>query len=173
MTASPEQISCHESGPLRPRPLDGPVLFLATGLGLGLLPLAPGTWGSLLGLPLSWILAHLAPLTSALALSLAALMAIYICDRAQAVLDQTDSPRIVLDETVGMAVALAGIPFTAQSCLTAFVLFRVLDIWKPFPIRQMEKKLRGGFGVVADDVLAGVMANLAWRVGAYLVSHVR
>ncbi|UCD78704.1 MAG: phosphatidylglycerophosphatase A [Desulfobacterales bacterium] len=140
------------------------VVFLATGFYIGNIPYAPGTLGSLVGLPICFILAGLKlPQATAGALLLI-FFAIWIANSAERVLDRTDPGCIVIDEVAGMVVTLIGLPFNLTTAVFGFFCFRILDILKPFPIRLMDKKLSGGLGVVADDVAAGILANLLIRV---------
>jgi len=142
------------------------ITFLATGAYVGYLPIAPGTFGSLLAVPLLWGLgrARPAPLTLATALVLFAALAMVICQRAGAEYADPDSGTIVLDEVCGMLVAGAWIVPTALSLALVFLLFRVFDVWKPFPARWIDRHLRNGVGVVGDDLVAGLYANLLVRV---------
>ncbi len=84
-------------------------------------------------------------------------------------LGNKDPSQIVIDEVVGMAVALVGAPIELSLIIVAFLFFRFFDIWKPFPIKQIDRSFPGGWGIVLDDVAAGVMANLAWRLWNYIV----
>ncbi|MEE9280727.1 MAG: phosphatidylglycerophosphatase A [Myxococcota bacterium] len=143
------------------------ILFAATGGGAGYLPLAKGTAGSVVGLGLY---AAAAPLPTGLFLLLAtgvAASAVWIAGRAEQLLGRKDDSRIVIDEVAGMLVSLALLPARIDVAVVAFVLFRLFDIWKPPPARRAER-LGGGVGVVMDDVVAGLYANLAgqllWRV---------
>lgn len=142
------------------------ITFLATGAYVGLIPIAPGTFGSLLALPLLVAVArlHLAPAAIVLAIGLIAIVAMVICDRAGAHYADPDSSRIVLDEVCGMLVAGAFIDVTPWKLLVAFLLFRAFDIVKPFPARYLDRHVRNGVGVVADDLVAGLYANLVARV---------
>ena len=142
---------------------DRAVVFLATGFTVGNIPFAPGTWGSLLGLPLWLGMAQLE--TGAAVVCLLAVIgtAVWVADRAERVLGQKDAQCIVVDEMAGMLVGLAGVPVSAVNCLCAFAVFRLLDIAKPFPARRIEQRLPGGWGVVLDDVAAGIYCNLLMR----------
>ena len=142
-------------------------LFLATLGGVGYLPLAPGTWGSLAALPLWWVLRHLGATGYLLAWLGVFLVSLWAAGSAWTILGKTDHPAIVLDEAVGMLVALAGAPPRWQWVFLGFVLFRAFDILKPFPIKYLEG-LPGGLGVVMDDVAAGVMAWVVLRVALWL-----
>ena len=142
---------------------DRAVVFLATGFYAGKLPHAPGTFGSLIGLAAAFALAAV-PLWLALFCALAfVFFATWIAHGAEVILQQQDPGCIVIDEIAGMVVTLVGMPFSLKTALLGFALFRFFDILKPPPIRTVEKRLGGGIGVVADDVVAGIMANLLIR----------
>ena len=143
------------------------VLFVATGAGSGYSPLASGTAGSLVGLALWVPLLRLpAPGYAAAALAVCGL-GVWAAQRAEALFGHKDDGRITIDEVAGMLLALAFLPARADVAVVGFLLFRVFDIWKPPPARAAER-LGGGLGVMADDVVAAVYANLAgqllWRV---------
>ena len=140
------------------------VLFLATGFFTGTVPFAPGTFGSLIGLPLFFFLSHLNILRSFAWVLLFVIFSVWIASAAEKILNEEDSPRIVIDEIAGMTVVFLGLPFNMITAGAGFLIFRIFDIWKPFPIRMLERKVRGGFGIVLDDVLAGVYANLILRL---------
>jgi phosphatidylglycerophosphatase A len=145
------------------------LLFLASGLFMGLIPFAPGTFGSLLGIPFHWLLSHLPICLGICSLGFVILISVWISGRAELLLGNTDPSQIVIDEVVGMAVTLAGAPFELSLIIIAFLLFRFFDIWKPFPIKYIDRSFPGGWGIVLDDVAAGIMANLAWRLWNYIV----
>jgi phosphatidylglycerophosphatase A len=134
---------------------------LATVGGIGRVPLAPGTAGSLVGLVLSLPLLSLGwPLHLAAALLLAAI-AVIVAGRAAGELGHPDPPSVVIDEVVGMCVAALALPLRAYDLCAVFLLFRLFDVVKPAPIPRLER-LPGGFGVVADDVAAGLLARATW-----------
>jgi phosphatidylglycerophosphatase A len=140
------------------------VLFLATGCFTGYIRWAPGTFGSLLGLPLCWVLSGLS-LKLALPLTLIfMLVAIVLSQAAEKILDQKDPGCIVIDEIAGLLVTFIGLPFTFSTALAGFCVFRAMDITKPFPIRVIESNLPGGSGVVIDDVAAGIYSNIVVRI---------
>ncbi len=143
---------------------DRTALFLATGAMVGRIPWAPGTWGSLWGFavylairPLLW------PYQLAALLALVAL-AVFSSQRACELLGDEDPSQVVIDEIAGMSIGLAGISGGGIPLVAAFFLFRFFDIFKPFPVRQLERVRPTGLGVVMDDVAAGVMCNLSWRI---------
>ena len=140
------------------------VMFLATGFYIGNIPFAPGTFGSLIGLPLGFALAGISLAPAVLCTLLFIFFAVYIADVAEKLLQRNDPGCIVIDEIAGMLVALVGLPFNPITVVIGFIIFRILDILKPFPIRDLDKRVPGGLGVVADDVAAGIITNLLLRV---------
>jgi len=135
-----------------------PIHFLAAGLGSGLAPRAPGTFGSLAALPLWWPLHFLSAPLYWLCIAAAFAFGVYICGRTARDLRTHDHSAIVWDEFVGLWIALAWIPVQWAWVAAAFVLFRLFDIWKPWPIRWCDRHVHGGFGIMLDDVLAGALA---------------
>ncbi len=136
--------------------------LIATGLGLGYLPKAPGTWGSLGALGLYLVLAPRLSLGEELFLGLVfILLGVWAAERRAAWRGVKDPQEVVIDEIAGQWLALmgAGLSFWV---LPAFFLFRLFDILKPLPVRQAER-LPGGWGIMADDLVAGVLANLVWQ----------
>ena len=136
------------------------ILFLATWFGAGKLPFMPGTWGSLAALPLWWLLQPLSPLSYGLAVVLLGAAGIYLSSRAETCLQQADAPVIVIDEVVGQLICLAPCPVDWFAVGLGVVLFRLFDIFKPFPIGAINARLGGGLGIVLDDVVAGLYAGL-------------
>lgn len=149
---------------------DRVVLFLATGFGVGCIPLAPGTFGSILGLPLGFLLAGMAIPVAIAAVAVFIVGAVWIANEAEKQLKQSDPGIIVIDEIAGMAVALIGLPVDLTIALIGFVIFRILDILKPFPIRFLDQHLNGGWGVVLDDVAAGIITNMVLRIAIYFLA---
>ncbi len=144
-------------------------LCLATGFFVGRVPFAPGTFGSLLALPLCAVLARLDIGAAFIGLAAFLAAAIWAAGRAEILLGRKDAPEVVVDEVAGMLIALAGLPFTVFNAAAGFAVFRVMDILKPFPAGRIDAKMRGGVGIVLDDVVAGVYANLLLRLAAALV----
>lgn len=137
---------------------------LATGLYLGKARYAPGTFGTVLGLPLAWALYQGGPLFY-MAGTLAAIFgAVVVSELHERRTKSHDPKEIVIDEIVGYAVAFLWLPLTWQSFAAAFVLFRFFDILKPGPIRMIDRKLEGGFGTVMDDVAAGLATNVILQI---------
>jgi phosphatidylglycerophosphatase A len=135
--------------------------WLAFGFGSGLLPKAPGSWGTLIGIPFFLLLAPL-PLAGYLLATLALFgVGVWACGKAGRELGVHDHPAIVWDEVVGYLVTMTAIPADWQWLLAGFLLFRLFDILKPWPVRWLDRKVAGGVGVMVDDVAAGLMA---WAV---------
>jgi phosphatidylglycerophosphatase A len=141
------------------------ITFLATGAYVGRIPVAPGTFGSALAIPLLVALPRLRLPGLALVALLAAFVALamLVCHQAGALFANADSGRIVLDEICGMLVAGAWIEPTPAALVWIFLLFRLFDIVKPFPARAIDRRMKNGIGVVADDLVAGLYANLIVR----------
>lgn len=148
-----------------------PVHFLAFGAGAGLVPWAPGTVGSLWGVLIAWLTAQWSlPAQCLLALSLV-LAGFWICGVSADRLGEHDHPGIVWDEIAGCYITLlvaGGQPFWLAA---GFLAFRLFDIWKPWPIRDLDHRLRGGAGIMLDDVLAGafgaaLLVIVQWSVSA-------
>lgn len=137
---------------------------LATGFGAGYSPFAPGTAGSAVGLLLYWPLARLAAAELAIAIAAAFLVGVLAASDVARRTGREDPGIVVVDEIVGMWVSLALLPLTLATALAGFVAFRAMDVIKPYPARELEGLPRG-WGIMADDLMAGVYANLLLRVG--------
>ena len=140
-----------------------PAHFIALGFGSGLAPRAPGTFGTLAALALYWILAQaLAPLAIALAAVPLFFVGVWACGVTGRDLGSADHGAMVWDEIVAFLPLAAASSGSLRLQALAFVLFRLFDVWKPFPIRALERRVKGGLGVMADDVLAAFYAYLAF-----------
>ncbi|NLA75127.1 MAG: phosphatidylglycerophosphatase A [Deltaproteobacteria bacterium] len=140
------------------------ILFFATWFFTGLIPFAPGTWGSLAALPFA-VLAYNHGLTvSCLSMVLIILVSIPVSESAASIMGLKDPPSVVIDEAAGVFVTLFLIPVSWTNIITGLILFRIFDIFKPFPAGLIDKKVRGGAGIVLDDIVAGIYANLGLRV---------
>jgi len=139
------------------------VMFLATGCFIGNISFAPGTFGSILGLPLCFLLSKIDLLVAVLLTVIFVFFAIWIAQGAEKIVNKEDPGCIVIDEIAGILVTFTGLPFNIISIAFGFLIFRALDIWKPYPIRYMERNLSGGTGIVMDDVAAGICSNLLLR----------
>ena len=134
------------------------ITVLATGCYVGYTPRAPGTAGSLLGLGMIWVLADSSGLPYILLTVLLLMIGIWVSGRAERYFGH-DGSQIVIDEIIGILVTFIWIPVNGQTLIIGFILFRIMDIVKPFPANRAQK-LPGGIGVVADDVIAAVYAHL-------------
>lgn len=145
----------------------------ATWFGAGLLRPAPGTWGSVAAIPFAFVIVHF---FGAPALALAALAAfalgIWAAERYCAAAGTEDASEIVIDEVAAMWLVLAALPLSTVNWLAGFVLFQIYDIWKPWPIRNVERRYKGGFGVMVDDMIAAIYAILAFVFFDILVTAI-
>ena len=138
--------------------LTDPVNFLAFGLGTGLAPVAPGTVGSLLGVVLAWLLLDVGIWEQVgIAAGLCA-AGVWLCGESARRIGVHDHGGIVWDEICGMYVTLLAAPVTAGGWIVAFLAFRAFDIVKPWPIRDLDHRLRGGVGIMLDDLVAALYA---------------
>ena len=149
------------------RPLVG--LAIATVFGIGYAPIAPGTFGSAAGLILWWLL------PASPAVQAAAIVAIFIAGSwggsvAERHFGRADPGQVVIDEVMGMLITLWLNPVGWVGALAGFFLFRVFDVIKPYPANRLEQ-LHGGIGVMADDGMAAIYANLALRAALYLLGN--
>jgi phosphatidylglycerophosphatase A len=126
---------------------------------IGYIPFAPGTFGSLAGLIL-FALFRPSSVYLVVIISAGFLSGVYASTVAEQLLNEKDSGKIVIDEAVGILVSFLFLPPAMAYLVAAFLLFRAFDIIKPFPIRHIEKKLHAGIGVMADDIIAGMYANI-------------
>jgi phosphatidylglycerophosphatase A len=143
---------------------DRAATVIATAFGVGYSPIAPGTAGSLVGLALFWPLQLSTPRIQLLVTVVAYFVGVAASTRLAHRLGGKDPGAAVVDEVVGMWLSLLFLPFTPATAAAAFVLFRILDVFKPYPARQLEA-LPGGWGIMTDDVMAGIYANLLLRAG--------
>jgi phosphatidylglycerophosphatase A len=139
---------------------DFAVKVLASGFGLGFLPKAPGTFGTLLGIPFAYFLHYRGAFPYMLVTVLFSFFAVIISEMAGPLFGEPDSPKIVIDEVAGFLVTMTWLPMTWQSLLIGFILFRIFDAVKPGPIGYLDRKVKGGLGVVIDDLAAGIAANI-------------
>jgi phosphatidylglycerophosphatase A len=140
------------------------VLLLATGFFVGYVPVAPGTFGTLIGLPLCYLLSGIQIGLSVILVALFIGLSITLASAAEKILSQKDAAQIVIDEIAGLLVTFVGLPFNLQTAVLGFIIFRVFDILKPVPIGWLDTRVSGGSGIVVDDVVAGIYANLVLRV---------
>lgn len=154
---------------LKNQVFQNPLMFLAFGFGSGLLPFAPGTWGTLVALPLYFLLAHLSKGAYIIVVLLLFAAGIYICQKASDKLGVHDHSGIVWDEISGFLLTLWMIPSGIKWLILAFILFRLFDILKPQPIAYCDANIQGGFGIMFDDFLAGFFAFIVIQVTAWSI----
>jgi phosphatidylglycerophosphatase A len=143
------------------------VMFLATGGNVGRIPIVPGTFGSLVGIPFAYLFSFMSLPAALSANVLLMLLAVWAAQGAERELGAKDPGAIVIDEISGFCFTMLAIPFTLMTCCAGFILFRILDIIKPPPARQIDRRLKGGWGVVMDDVVAGIMGNILLRLALH------
>ncbi len=149
------------------------VHFFATGFYCGLVPAMPGTVGTVAAIPLFLVVSRFFSLSGYIVFVVGfILFSIWISGKAEAQAGRKDPREIVIDEMAGFLVAMTALPPGVIYIVAGFVLFRLFDIVKPFPIGMIDKKLKGGKGIVLDDVVAGIYANIAVQVGSRLISSV-
>lgn len=149
--------------------LTNPVHCLAFGFGSGLAPKAPGTFGTLAAIPFFLMLAMLPTWLYVFDVLVAFILGVYLCGKTADDLGVHDHPGIVWDEFVGFWIAMFMAPAGWLWIVIGFVLFRLFDIWKPWPIKYLDQKVAGGFGIMIDDVLAGVYAFIVMQTMAYFL----
>ena len=140
------------------------IMFLATGFYSGRLPKAPGTWGSLVALPIHFLLLKLSFNAYLISLGILFLLAISTAGSAEKILDTKDPGCIVIDEIIGMLIALFALPATPVVFVLGFILFRIFDIFKPFPVSWLDTHLNGGVGIVMDDIMAGLYSYICLKI---------
>jgi phosphatidylglycerophosphatase A len=140
------------------------ILLLATGFGVGYSPIAPGTLGTLVAILIYYFLSEISPPLYEITLIGFFFLSVWVSENAERFFRKKDDQRIVIDEIIGFLTTMLWVPKTIRFVIIGFFLFRFFDILKPFPIRRLEKGFKGGFGVVLDDVVAGVYANIVLRL---------
>lgn len=150
------------------------IMMIATGCGAGNLPKAPGTWGSLAAF-LPWLFLRDLSLPSYLVvLALVFVIGFLAAGSAEKILDRADAGPIVIDEILGMFITLILAPAHPLAWLLGFILFRIFDILKPFPVSWFDQRIHGGIGIMMDDVVAGIYAcgclQLLWRIAGPALS---
>jgi len=146
-----------------------PVWFIAFGFGSGLMPIAPGTWGTLAAIPVYCLMMSLSPIVYLSLTALLFILGVWVSEKVSAELGEHDFSGIVWDEVVGFLLTMTCAPAGWKWMLAGFILFRIFDILKPWPISLADKRVKGGFGIMLDDVLAAVPAwlilqGIAWGV---------
>jgi phosphatidylglycerophosphatase A len=146
-----------------------PFHYLSCGLGSGLLPRMPGTWGSLIAIPFFYVLNKLPLWQYGLVLLITFAIGVALCGYSEKAFHKKDHSSIVWDEMVGMWITLCHAPFRLDVLIIGFILFRVLDITKPWPINWLQKHLPGGWGVMADDAAAAIIAFALLQGWIYII----
>lgn len=147
--------------------LKNPIHFLALGFGTGLAPKAPGTFGTLAALPLYFLMMNLSWPVFLAVTAIVTIAGFWICDVAAKDMEVHDHGAIVWDEVAGMLITMIAAPVGLLPLVIGFVLFRFFDIVKPWPIKLLDRHVKGGFGIMIDDVLAGVFAAISLQAIHY------
>jgi phosphatidylglycerophosphatase A len=156
----------------RPRsalPLAHPAMLIATGFGIGLIPVAPGTWASLAALPVSWAIRGEFGIVAVLVAAAICFAAGWWSSARVAIASGIFDPGfVVIDEIAAQLLILAAVPLDWRWYAAAFALFRLFDIWKPFPVNWLDRTVKGGLGIILDDIAAAlyVLLLLAISEGA-------
>lgn len=145
-------------------------LLLASNFGLGYAPVASGTFGTLAGIPLFYLMAGLSPAAYTLVWLLLLMLSFWIAAQAGRYYRVVDDGRIVIDELLGYLTTVAWLPFSWTAAGLGFLLFRLFDITKPPPANWLDRRLKNGVGVVLDDVAAGIYAALVLRLLLWIMS---
>lgn len=148
--------------------LTNPVHFLAFGFGSGLAPFAPGTFGTLAAIPLYLLMTSLSPPLYLLIVAIVSIVGVWICGKSSEILGVHDHSGIVWDEFAGYFITMIAAPAGWIWIIIGFILFRLFDIWKPWPISVLDKQVHGGFGIMIDDILAGVFALICLQLIYFL-----
>ena len=131
-------------------------MFISTGCYSGYLPIAPGTWGSLVGLVLFFLLHNLSTPVYLAVTAAIFLIGIFAAGETEKIMDRKDPGLVVIDEIAGMLVTMIAAPAAPMIMILGFILFRIFDILKPFPIRLIDQRIHGGLGIMLDDIVAGL-----------------
>lgn len=149
--------------------LRNPIHLLAFGLGSGCAPKAPGTFGTLAAIPFWWLLLQDVPLVPYICVLIAGFaFGVYLCEQTSKDLGVHDHGGIVWDEWIGLWITYLALPNGIEWIIIGFALFRLFDIIKPWPIKWLDEKVHGGFGIMIDDVLAGIFALACVQILAYI-----
>ena len=153
--------------------LSHPAHLVAFGFGAGLVPVAPGTWGTLLALPIYWLVSpRLEPVEFLLMLAVLFALGVWACEVTGRVIGAADHGGMVWDETVAFLLVLFFVPATLPWQAAAFLLFRLFDILKPPPIRYYERTFKNGFGVMLDDLIAAAYTLLVLAIAKTIIDGV-
>ena len=139
-------------------------MLIATGCYSGYLPKAPGTWGSIVGLFIFSLLHTLNISTYLIILAGLFLVGTFAAGEAEKIMDHKDPGLVVIDEIVGMLITMIAVPVTPLTMALGFILFRIFDIAKPFPVGLIDQRFHGGLGIMLDDVMAGIYSLVILQV---------
>ncbi len=157
-------MASHENPKIEPTLLKDPFHCLSLGFGTGLALKAPGTFGTLIGIPLFLLMKPLSIVVYCLVSVSLFIFGIWLCERTANELGVHDHPGIVWDEVVGYLVTMTIAPTGWVWVLIGFILFRIFDIWKPWPIGLVDQRVTGGFGIMLDDLIAGIFALISMQI---------
>ncbi len=143
--------------------------FIAFGFGTGAIPIAPGTFGTLIAIPLYLFLTSYSQTTYIAMTAAITFFSIWLCEKVSRETESHDHQGMCIDEIVGYLVTMIHAPYGWQWMLLGFILFRIFDIWKPWPIRQLDQQVKGGLGMILDDVAAGVYSLLIIQLVAWII----
>jgi len=146
-----------------------PSHFVAFGFGSGTMPFAPGTFGTLMAIPFYLVLSLLPNFYYFIVLLFIIAGSMWLCDKVSQEIKIHDHPGMCIDEFIGLFVALYGAPRGLWPIILGVLLFRLFDIWKPWPINVLDKKVKGGFGMIIDDVVAGIFSLIILHLVYWLV----
>ena len=163
------ELELGSDGGIKPTPFKRPMQFFAFGFGSGLSPWAPGTAGTLLAVPLYLLVADWSLAFYTLFIFATALLGIWFCGAASRELGVHDHPGIVWDEFVGYWITLWALPGSWTWMVAGFVVFRIFDIAKPWPISLLDRNVKGGFGIMIDDIVAGTLACVTLHLARFLI----
>ncbi len=144
--------------------LRSPVHFLAFGFGTGLAKKAPGTWGTLAAVPIYLAISSLHPMAYLAITVLVCGVGVWLCAASSKALGVHDHPGIVWDEIAGFLITMIAVPASWFSVILGFALFRLFDIWKPWPISWLDRNVHGGMGIMLDDIVAGIFAGVVLQI---------
>jgi phosphatidylglycerophosphatase A len=143
--------------------------FIAFGFGTGAIPIAPGTFGTLIAIPFYLYLSTFSHTFYLICTFLVTLFSIWLCEKLSREMQVDDHQGMCIDEFVGYLVTMYGAPYGWGWILFGVILFRIFDIWKPWPIRQIDTHVKGGFGMILDDVVAGVFSLVIIHIVARII----
>jgi len=149
--------------------LKNPLHFLSLGFGSGLMPKAPGTFGTIAAIPVYILMSELSLALFIAVTLLITFVGIFLAEYTSKALGVHDHSGIVIDEIAGYLITMIAVPFDWVWIIVGFILFRIFDILKPWPISWLDKRVQGGFGIMVDDVLAGIFALACLHLIIYFI----